>query len=237
MKIYLLLICAILLGSCTQYQYITVNSNVYQQDKQAFVWENDTVSVRYIFSGPNCPLIIQVYNKMAQPLYVDWKKSAVIYGDGSRFSLWNDAVQVNATTVGGALTYGHITVGGSKTEGGWNKQEQISFIPPSSYVSVKPLSIRSAFIKPLPSELKQKVPFGMVDGPNVDSYTFTLDNTPFAFRCFITLSTSDSFTNSIYIDQPFWVSNVMQTTIDPSSVVKSDNMFYVSRTTTFGHIM
>lgn len=237
MRNYLLLFCVVLLGACTQYQYITVDGNVYRPDQQSFIWENDTVRIRYVFSGYNCPLTIQVYNKMAQPLYVDWKKSAVVYGDGSRLSLWNDQMSVSSTTVGGTMRMGNIAINSAQTVGMIDKREQISFIPPDSYVSVRPLAIMSNFIKPLPQELKKRVPFGDEDGSKVDEYNFTPDNTPFTFRCFLTLSTNDSFNNSIYIDQPFWVSKIMQTSMGPSSVLASDKMFYVNRTTTFGHIM
>lgn len=237
MKKTFLLFFAVLLASCTQYQYITLDSNVYRQDQQSFIWENDTVRIRYIFSGNNCPLTVQVYNKMTQPLYVDWKKSAIVYGDGSRLSLWNDQVNVSSTTVGGSVRVGHITMGSAQTSGMIDKREQISFIPPNSYVSVRPLAIISNFIRPLPLELKQRVSFGDESNTKVDKYNFTPENTPFTFRCFLTLATNDNFSNSIYIDQPFWVSGIMQTTMGPSLVLPSDNMFYVSRTTTMGHIM
>jgi hypothetical protein len=174
---------------------------------------------------------------MTQPLYVDWKKSAVVYGDGSRWSLWNDDSYINTSTTSGAVKVRNYTYSASSTDGVIQKKEQISFIPPNSYVSVRPLAIMSNFIKPLPQELKKRVPFGDEDGSKVDEYNFTPDNTPFTFRCFLTLSTNDSFNNSVYIDQPFWVSKIMQTSMGPSSVLASDKMFYVNRTTTFGHIM
>jgi len=238
MKKIFFLFFAVLLGACTQYQYITLNSDVYRADEQTFVWENDTVSIRYVFSGYNCPLTVQVYNKMNQPLYVDWKKSAVVYGDGSRLSLWNDQVNISSTTVGGAVRMGNIAVGSAQTSGVMDKREQVSFIPPNSYVSVRPLAIMSNLIKPLPQELKERVSFGDQNGSKVDKYIFTSENTPFTFRCFLTLAVNDNFSNSIYIDQSFWVSQIMQTSsIRPSSIGSSDNMFYVNRTTTFGHIM
>lgn len=237
MKKKFLLFFVVLLGACTQYQYVTLDSNVYRQDQQSFIWENDTVRIRYIFSGNSCPLTVQVYNKMTQPLYVDWKKSAVVYGDGSRLSLWNDQVNISSTTVGSSVRVGHITMGGAQTSGMIDKREQVSFIPPNSYVSVRPLAIMSNFIRELPADLKKRVPFGDVNDTKVDRYSFTPDNTPFTFRCFLTLATNDNFSNSIYIDQPFWVSGIMQTSMGPSLVLPADNMFYVSRTTTMGHIM
>jgi hypothetical protein len=237
MKIYFLLFCSVLLGACTQYQYITLNSTIYKAENQSFAWENDSVKVQYIFSGADCPITIQVYNKLAQPMYVDWKKSAVIYSDGSRLSLWNDETQINIVTTGGAVHSHNYTFSGSETGGVMNKREQISFIPPNSYVSVTPLAIRSTFIRPLPKKLKQRVPFGDVYGSKVDKYSFALEDSPFTFRCFLTLSATDSFEHPTYIDQPFWVSDIIQTKISPSEVSQGNNMFYVSRATAVGHIM
>jgi hypothetical protein len=237
MRNYLLLFCAVLLGACTQYQYVTLNSTIYKVDNQSFVWENDSVKVQYIFSGADCPITIQVYNKLAQPIYVDWKKSAVIYSDGSRFSLWNDETQINVVTTGGAVHFRNYTFSGSETGGVMNKQEQVSFIPPDSYVSVTPMAIRSTFIGPLPQNLKQRVPFGSSEGSKVDKYNFVPEDSPFTFRCFLTLSASEGFEHPIYIDQPFWVSDIVQTTISPSAVFQANNLFYVGRTTAVGHIM
>jgi hypothetical protein len=237
MKKVFFLFFAVLLGACTQYQYITIDSNVYRQDQQSFIWENDTLKIRYIFSGYNCPLTVQVHNKTNQPLYVDWKKSAVVYGDGSRWALWNDESYINTSTSGGAVKVRNYTYSASSTDGVIHKKEQISFIPPNSYVSVKPLAIVSGFLKPLPRNLREKVSFGNESNTKVDKYSFTQENTPITFRCFLTLSTNDNFNNAIYIDQPFWVSEVLQTYMTPSSVLSSDNMFYVNKTTTFGHIM
>ncbi|MBB3187399.1 hypothetical protein [Microbacter margulisiae] len=237
MRTFFLLCCSALLAACTQYQYITLNSNIYKADNQSFVWENDSVKVQYVFSGADCPVTIQVYNKSAQPIYVDWKKSAVIYSDGSRLSLWNDEVYINTVTTGAAIHFRNYSLSGSETGGVANKKEQVSFIPPNSYVSVTPMSIRSTFILPLPQQLKHKVPFGSMQNSRVDQYSFEPGNSPFTFRCFLTLSADEGFSHPIYIDQPFWVSNIIQTTISPSDVYQASNMFYVSRTTVVGHIM
>jgi hypothetical protein len=235
MKKLFFLVCVTLLGACTQYQYITLDSDTYRADSKSFVWENDTVRLRYIFSGSNCPLTVQVYNKLAQPLYVDWKKSAIVYGDGSRVSLWNEQTTVHSQTIGGSMQFGNLTIGGSQTGSVVDKQEQISFIPPSSYISLRPLAVRSTFIQPLPQALKQKVALGNEEKSTVDQYNFTFENTPFAFRCFLTLSISDKFDSALYIDNPFWVTNIIQTTHALSWA--ADNQFYVSRTTAAGHIM
>jgi len=213
MRKILLLFCAVLLVSCAHYQYVTLNSAIYKADNQSFVWENDSVKVQYIFSGADCPITVKVHNKLAQPIYVDWEKSAVIYSDGSRFSLWNDETHINLATTGGAVNFRSDTFTRLETSGGMKKQEQVSFIPPNSYVSVTPMAVRSTFISPLPQNLKQRVPFGNTEGSKVDKYVFSLDNSPFTFRCFLTLSTSEDFEHPILSKQPLLILRSFRQTI------------------------
>ncbi len=46
-----------------------------------FVQENDTVRISYRFWGENAPVTITIYNKLDEPLYVDWGRSALIIDD------------------------------------------------------------------------------------------------------------------------------------------------------------
>jgi hypothetical protein len=226
------------LTACTRYQYITLNSDIYQTDNQTFVWENDSVKVQYAFWGKNCPLSIQIYNKLNKPLYVDWSKSAVIYSDGSSFILWNDQASINSGTVSSAVNVGGLILGGSQTTGTIVRSKSVDFIPPASRVSVCPMYVRSTFIKPLPSELKKKqVYYGNMEPFKADFYTFNPNNSPFSFRCYLTLSTEDNFANYFFLDQPFWVSQVIETQSEPNNFLKADNLFSVNKTTGFGHVM
>jgi len=68
----------IILYGCSQYQYMSVNSHLYQDDKKEFVIENDTVSIKYAFAGENFPITITLYNKLLQPVYFDVERSAVV---------------------------------------------------------------------------------------------------------------------------------------------------------------
>ncbi len=239
MKKFLLCALAIFsLTACTRYQYITLNSDIYREDDQSFVWENDSVKIQYAFSGADCPLSIKIYNKLDKPIYVDWSKSAVIYPDGFSFVLWSDHANISTGTVSSAVNLGGITLGGSQTTGTIVRSASVNFIPPASQVSVNPMYVRSTFIKPLPLELKRKVVYaGNMDPFKVDSYSFNPNNSPFSFRCYLTLSTEDNFANYFYIDQPFWVSQVVETQSGPSNFLKADNLFSVNKTTGFGHVM
>ena len=71
-------ICFIILSGCSQYQYLSVNSYLHQDDKKEFVIENDTVLIKYSFAGENFPITVTLYNKLLRPLYFDEERSTVI---------------------------------------------------------------------------------------------------------------------------------------------------------------
>ena len=66
------------LSGCAEYQYVTVDSGLDKADKQQYYYENDSLRINYTFAGPDFKVTTTVFNKMDQPLYVDWQKSAVV---------------------------------------------------------------------------------------------------------------------------------------------------------------
>jgi hypothetical protein len=67
-----------LFQGCSRYQYVMVGSRLPLNENQEFFVENDTVSIRYSFSGQNFPLTVTVYNKLLQPVYFDLGRTTVI---------------------------------------------------------------------------------------------------------------------------------------------------------------
>ncbi len=71
-----------LFTGCTTYQYMTVSGkNIRQNERQEFVVENDSIRVKYNFSGEDAPVNVEVTNKLDRPVYVDWSRSALIIND------------------------------------------------------------------------------------------------------------------------------------------------------------
>jgi len=68
----------IILSGCSRYQYISISSDLYQNEKKEFVMENDTVLLKYTFAGKNFPITISIFNKLLRPIYVDLGRSTVI---------------------------------------------------------------------------------------------------------------------------------------------------------------
>jgi hypothetical protein len=68
----------VLVSGCSKYQYVFVDSHLYKNENKEFITETDTVMVKYTFSGENFPINLTIYNKLQQPLYIDWGRSVVI---------------------------------------------------------------------------------------------------------------------------------------------------------------
>ena len=72
------LLCVLALSGCTEYQYVTVNSNLKKNENKEFSVENDTVAIKYKFSGENFQLSQTIFNKLQVPLYIDWLRTNII---------------------------------------------------------------------------------------------------------------------------------------------------------------
>lgn len=74
----ILISCIIMLSGCARYQYVFVDGHLNKNDNQEFIKDNDTVTIKYTFKGENLPVTLTIYNKLNQPMYIDWDRSVVI---------------------------------------------------------------------------------------------------------------------------------------------------------------
>ena len=75
-------ICILLLSGCSNYQYITIDSNLYKNENKEFFVSNDTLSIKYSFAGENLLISVTIYNKLLKPVYIDWTRTNVIMNGG-----------------------------------------------------------------------------------------------------------------------------------------------------------
>lgn len=233
-KLLMAVLPAILMG-CMKYQYATIASHTTSNDQGEFFIENDSVRIAYSFDGANCPVSISIQNKQSTPLYVDWKRSAIIINNQA-FSYWNDKATVNAIVSGSQIHWTQaVTTTRSTIIGEISRDESTSFIPPKSVKEARLVTIRDNFFS-LPKE-KKKV--HMINGQPVKVFKteFTNDNSPFKYRSYLTISTDPSFTKPSIFEDEFWVSDVVQTVYSPTSDIsnkKKRNTFHTSKSTGFG---
>jgi hypothetical protein len=188
------------LTGCSQFQYVTVDSNLYQNKQKEFICENDTLLIRYTFTGENFPITISVFNKLQKPLYIDWSKTVVILNNEQL----KDAFEGN-----GLSSY---------------------IAPQSNItVRSRMLHNRFFEIYPTDTTTKTRITT-TEGSKQVKNTTFTPNSTPVYFRNSITFSTMADLSNSFYFDNPFWISSIYQTSSQPSDILeKQANQFFICK--------
>jgi hypothetical protein len=85
MRITLFILLAVLcFSACTTYQYVSIDSSQLQKAKDdRLLSENDTMQVIYSFAGPGGDVTVTILNKLSEPIYIDWSRSALIRNDQS----------------------------------------------------------------------------------------------------------------------------------------------------------
>lgn len=233
LKPLLFLVVFLLFSACSQYQFVTLESDLNKDEHQAYIYENDTAIITYAFKGRNCPINISVYNKTETPLYIDWHKSAVIVR-GERISYWADEATISGRVSGIDVNYNQgFSTTDATLSGKMYRDEQVSFIPPNSFVKYVPLRLKSSFFDLGKNNSTEKVTLpgynGQVTGKN---YQFNKEYSPFTFRSYLTLFTGSESKEIFHTDHEFWVSNITETHQGPSSVnLGYDNMYYVESIT------
>lgn len=228
---------SVFLSSCSKFQYATILSS--QPTKSSGIEvENDTVKITYYFRGQNCPVLIEVYNKLNQPIFVDWAKSALIINE-QRFSYWEDKTIVRTTTSATEINWTKsVSSSTGITSGTLSREEQVSFIPPKSFVKYNPLTVKSSFFELPPPVKQQEVHISNLNtSATAKKYTFSESNSPLTFRSYLTLSTSDSFSSSFHLDNDFWVSEILTTYAQPSVMNPASTQFTLSTSTGFTEAM
>ena len=218
MKNYILLILlALSFGSCSTYQYITLDSPQTQKnDRKEFVWENDSLKLVYNFHGEGGPLNLTVYNKLNEPLYVNWKKSALIR-DGQSISLFNRSVIVNriATPYQEVKNNPNLYPGLSAT---FELPEGIEFISPASYVSKALLDIQELGLGNLPGSDSLRPQKYSQNGMVTGKFTrarFDESQSPLRFSTYLTFMVGQHIDKEFAVQHSFYAKEILQTHDEP----------------------
>lgn len=216
-SISLIVVLTMLLSSCNYYQvaYLSPLSKNIKIDGSQYVYENDTVRVSYDFWDENGKLEFRVFNKLSQPLYIDWNKSAFInqaekipyYTDGTTAEMYTASVGSSVAgyyTLFGKLNKIQYDNAIQHTTGKSVKEERVSFIPPQSEVHRKITSLvrYMYFTKEGATTVDTEV-----DGSKMYLTTSAAKN--IFFRNFLTYSTSESFRDEHYIDNGFYLHKLL----------------------------
>jgi len=174
-------IAALFITGCSRYQYVLIDSDLYKNDNKEFIDENDTLMMKYNFTGTDFPITITVFNKLNQPLYIDLSKSSVIMNDTKIEDAFNRDDQTDSIAPQSFATI---------------KSNNLSdkFIPLSSQDKKTSVMVPTSY-----------------GSNQVKLHSFDQETSPVFFRSLLTFSTQKDYSSPMYYDHPFWVSGIFQT--------------------------
>ena len=221
--------------SCSVYQINTISStNTPQNEKTgSFVMENDSVKITYDFAGQYAPIAIQIQNKLDQPLYLDWQRSALVYNDSAISYADNNAL-INANVAGVQYKYtNRLTLSGSNLSGSVALPQYIEFIPPHSFIRKVPLLLTTIPLTGVPdSVFHDTVLLSSISPARAQKAKFSFDDSPLVFSSYLTFFTNEQQRQNISYQQQFYISEIVTTRINPEATIFSDNqktnLFYIS---------
>lgn len=236
------------MSSCSSYYYSVLESNDTigeKNDDGDFVIENDSVFISYCFYGEDAPISITVYNKMDEPLFVDWQRSALIIDDVATGYYQEKAPiqgQTESSYFGDEYRWNRnysITDGysGGSFAGEIALPKGISFIPPKSKVESTPLRLSNFPFDRIPKNQYSKQKFAKSNSSvvNVRVKKFTEEDTPLAFRSYLSLYRMNqdngkrkysTFESSFYVSQLIKTGNVSPASFNAGKKQAGD-FFYV----------
>jgi hypothetical protein len=218
---YLFALIPIILGlsSCSSYQYMTLSSpQLTKNDKHQFVFENDTMRLTYDFNGSGGPVSIDIFNKTSQPLYVNWKKSALIRNE--RFLSYFDR-RVEFYGSGGSVSYriGRFTASNSSFAGTLTLPEGVDFIPPGSSVAkaLVFLGETGPMVVEVPDSITQQK-ISDTYGTSLAKYrqrSFDEDGSPARFKSYLTFTLGMNNALEFAESNDFYVSEAVDSKAAP----------------------
>ncbi len=221
--LFLVSLIAICMSSCEAYQYATFSSSLPQSQYDDFFFENDTLQVVYSFNGMDCPINIDIYNKLSKPLYINWKHSAIVL-NGETISMEPNGQLFNTFSSVDSISEIYIL-------------NQSNIIPPQSLLSIDHLNLAHNFlsIAKADSSHRKKISAEGADPIFTKVHSFLKPNSPLYFKSYISLSDNSKDLDRFMLEHEFWVSDIYKTTSSSSSQSKST--YFVSKTTDFGNFM
>ncbi len=237
-----------LASSCTTYYYSTIETNqwkVNKLDNGDFTQENDTVAITYCFYGENLPIEITIYNKLDQPLFLDWQQSAIIVEDAVT-SYYNKNILVKGEVNSNTYTYRDYLfphTNYSNTFGNFAGQasvpEGVAFIPPKSMINSTPVTLDNFTFDRIRNDVYSKGKFEGIDSnvKNVKILKFKEDESPLRFRSYLTLYTitpNGVREKQMTYEQSFYISTLMKSgSLRPKNVPahqqQRGDFFYVRK--------
>lgn len=203
-----------------------------------FTAENDTVKIIYSFFGRNAPVTIDVYNKLNEPLYIDWKRSALIVNDRP-VSYANSQLHISGSISASSIGNRNSSYSSGTINAVADLPTSTVFIPPHTHSLNTLLKVTDRFINTNLFGIteKKEIPSLSISGKSqVKIGEFTEDKSPLNFKSFLTLYTLNNNTPKYANYQhDFFISKVIATAEQPENFDffprRRGDFFYTTKAT------
>lgn len=235
----LLLLFPFLFTSCRTYQYFALTGeNIRVDSSFRFAEEQDSLRVEYDFNGNNGPVAITIVNKMTRPVFVNWKRSALIMGDEAR-SYYSPDIRINGWVDGTSVNLGSgVRVQSGSVTGVGRQEEGMDFIPPGSRKTRVAGSVTNGPLRELSFDNANRKPIEDQEGqPKVRYFNYESAGSPLRFRSYMSFCFSETGADAFTREHRFYVSEVYKALQDPGSIAPIQgrgDRFYTSRATGVG---
>lgn len=230
-NILLLFFISVLGTSCSSTYFFStlssVDNDIEQVDNGDFLIEKDSLWIAYCFNGKDAPIQITVFNKSTSPLYIDWQRSALIID--------NRAISYTGNIIDNANIYDESGeyIGDILDDLGSSKSS-ISFIPPGTMVSKKPLYLVGVNYDNIRKKDYKETSLIDKDGEVISAQRidFTDYNTPLKFRSYLTIYADKD--KPMVFEQEFFLANIIKSkeltpkTMDGILADRGD-LFYIQK--------
>jgi hypothetical protein len=226
---------AMIFASCRSYQINTVSSaNMRKNDSTGvFIVENDSLTIRYSFSGNNAPVNVEVFNKLNEPMVINWERSALVVKDKA-YSYVDDNLKITGETSGSSVNYaanrnswGDVRYNTGTLNANIKLSKNESFLPPHSQMGRSIFVLGQIPLKEIDKSAFNKTTFIDNDGiTKIYSKTanFSIANSPLKFKSYLTLYTfKDNQPRPFVNEQEFFISNVTKLNLNPRNIPQFSN--------------
>lgn len=207
------------LGACSSYQYLTLNSSqMPKNDSKEFTWENDTMRLVYNFHGKGGPINLTVFNKTSQPLFLNWKKSALIR-DGHSTVLFNHTVLINGSAVNSSFSSaGHTRTGYSNLSAQFDLPEGTEFLPPHTDLSKSLVKVQDTGFGDI-GIYQHAQPISVLGADGVSSkakrVAYEEQVSPVQFKIYLTFVLGNNSGQEFSLEHSFYATEIIQSDYDP----------------------
>lgn len=240
--LYLMLLGLAILSSCSVYRLGTLNiaNETSDQNTNPFISENDSVKITYSFKGVFAPLEISIENKLNEPIFVNWEKSALIFEDDSE-SLSGEKINI-AGNINGELNTpflpSGLTIADVRQRINLSSQKPLSitFIAPKAIIKKTTISINRRIENGIPEDnwTYSYVSYsGKYTGAGkLKTAKFNEENSPLKFKSYLTIYTAnkeDVVKDVLIFQKSFYLADIKKSAIFPTNIVQYNeskgNMF------------